>query len=595
MVGQTISQYRVEEELGRGGMGTVYRAYDLRLRREVALKLLYELVAGKRPFCGSGVALIGQMLNDRVSSLRTSIATVPAELSRIIEKLLEKDPEYRYQSVREVQLDLVNLARDLELGPAMPSVVAGRRAVAVLPLKLLTPSAEDEYLGVALADAIINRLSGSELLLRPTSAVQRYENQHVDPFRAGRELNVQTVVEGSIQKFGQRLRVHVQAWNVAEGTSCASAKYDSDVSDLFGLQDRIGEGLSRALGGRTPAQPKAAAPAQPVDTAAYQLFLRAVERLSRLNRWDTSMAIEMLESATKLDPGFADGWARLGEACLIMAVSFDPKPGWSQRADRAIKRALALDPANADAYSARGRLLWSPAKHFKHTLALRALDKALKLNPGCHQAQLWRGVILNHIGLFAEARAEFTSVLAVNPDDAYTLNQLAHMSAYLGNFGESDEYFARALTIDPSHLWANIFSVAPAMYAGDLKRAEEKIRIARQLAGNDQFVHAWEALLWAKRGEKHKALHFAGLALKDKRYLTYTHHAYHQLAAAYATLGKAEAAVSLIEKASRTGLPNYPLYRDDIHFQKLHRSQPFLKLMASLRRQWESHKRDIEA
>jgi eukaryotic-like serine/threonine-protein kinase len=761
MVGETISQYRVEEELGRGGMGVVYRAYDLRLRREVAIKLLaaeianqgqrrervlaearaasslnhpaivtiyevkeedgrvfivmellrgrtlrsivsgapndprtlsrigaqiadglaaahacglihgdikpenvivledgrvklldfglarhtiegantlssstittsavkscprggtlgymapeqllgqnidartdlfslgvvlYELAVGKHPFLRLSEPLVHQMLNATPVSPAASISAVPAEFSRIIDKLLEKEPERRYQSAREVRIDLINLGRDLELGPALPSAIAGRRSVAVLPLKLLTPSPEDQYLGVALADAIINRLSGTELLLRPTSAVQRYANQHADPFRAGRELNVQTVVEGSIQKFAQKLRVHIQAWNVADGTSCVSAKYDSDVSELFSLQDRIGEGLSRALGGRTPGEPRTLPPAARVNTAAYQLFLRAVERLSRLNRWDTSTAVEMLESATKLDPGFADAWARLAEACLLMAISFDPRPGWSRRADRAIRRALALDPANADAYSARGRLLWSPEKDFKHTLALRALNKALKLNPGCHQARLWRGVILNHIGFYAEARAEFASMLAVNPDDAYTLNQLAHMCAYLGNFSESEEYFARALTVDPSHLWANIFSVAPPMYSGDLDGAAERIRIARQVAGDDQFVHAWESLLWAKRGERRRALHFADLALKDKRYLTYTHHAYHQLAASYATLGKVEAAVALIEKASRTGLPSYPLYRDDIHFHGL-RNESFRRLIGSLERQWQSHKREID-
>jgi len=760
MVGQTISQYRVEEELGRGGMGVVYRAYDLRLRREVAIKLLaaeianhdhsrervlaearatsslnhpavvtiyevkeedgrvfivmellrgrtlrsivsgapndprslsrigaqiadglaaahacglihgdikpenvivledgrvklldfglacrmieantlssstitasgvqscprggtlaymapeqllgqtidartdlfslgvvlYELAVGKHPFLGSSEPLVHQMLNATPILSIASISTVPGELSRIIDKLLKKEPERRYQSAREVRIDLINLGRDLDLGPALPSAIAGRRSVAVLPLRLLTPSVEDQYLGVALADAIINRLSASELLLRPTSAVQRYANQPADPFRAGRELNVQTVVEGSIQKFADKVRVHVQAWNVADGTSCASAKFDSDISELFSLQDKIGEGLSRALGVSALGEPRTLPPVPRVNTAAYQLFLRAAERLSRLNRWDTSTAVEMLESATKLDPRFADAWARLAEACLLMAISFDPKPGWIRRADRAIRRALTLDPANADAHSARGRLLWSPEKDFKHTLALRALNKALKLNPGCHQARLWRGVILNHIGFYAEARAEFASMLAVNPDDAYTLNQLAHMCAYLGNYSEAEEYFARALIVDPSHHWANIFCVAPPMYSGDLERAAERIRIARQVAGDDQFVHAWESLLWAKRGERRKALHFADLALKDKRYLTYTHHAYHQLAASYATLGKAESAVVLIEKASRTGLPSYPLYRDDLHFHGL-RSESFRRLIANLERQWQSHKREIE-
>jgi serine/threonine protein kinase/Tfp pilus assembly protein PilF len=556
--------------------------------------MLHELAVGKRPF-PSPALLLAPMAHARPPLLADSAATIPAELTRIIGRLLEKEPDDRYQSAREVQLDLLNLARDLELGPMLPNAVAGRPAIAVLPLKLLTPSAEDQYLGAALADAVINRLSGSNLLVRPTSAVQRFANQPVDPFRAGRELNVQTVVEGSIQKFRQKLRVHVQAWSMSDGTSCASLKYESDISDLFGLQDQLGDGLSRALGVGASSQPRSSARAPSVNQGAYQLFLRAVERLSRLNRWDTSTAVEMLESATKLDPNFADAWARLAEACLLMAVSFDPKPVWSQRADRAVRRALALDASNADAYSARGRLLWSPARDFKHTLALRALDKALKLNPGCNQARLWRGVILNHIGLFDEARAEFAAALAVNPDDAYVLNQMAHMRAYQGNYAEADEYFARALSLDPSHLWANIFSVAPAIYSGNLERAEEKIRIARQIAGNDQFVHAWEALLWAKRGERRKARQFADLALKDKRYLTYTHHAYHQLAAAHATLGDLQRATALIEKASKTGLPNYPLYRDDLHFQGLHNDSGFLKLMASLKRQWEFHKREVES
>jgi len=511
--------------------------------------VLYELAGGKHPFLGSSASLIRQMLNARPASLAASIATVPAEFSRIVDKLLEKEPERRYQSAREVQIDLINLARDLELGPALPSAIAGRRSIAVVPLKLLTPSAEDQYL-VALADAIINRLSGSELLLRPTSAVQRYANEHADPFRAGRELNVQTIVEGSIQKFGQKLRVHVQAWNVADGTSCVSTKYDSHIFDLFGLQDKIGEGLSRALGARTPGQPRTFAPAAPVNTGAYQLFLRAVERLSRLNRWDTSTAVEMLESATKLDPGFADAWVRLAEACLVMAVSFDPKPGWSQRADRAVRRALALDPVNADAYSARGRLLWSPAKDFKHTLALRALNQALKLNPGCHQAQLWKAVILNHIGLFAEARAEFASVLAVNPDDAYTLNQLAHMSAYLGDYGEAEEYFARALTIDPSHLWGTS-SPSPLQCIRETWNALPKKYVlrGRSLGTISSFMpgnrcYGQNAAKGAKpcicrSGTKGQAL----LDLHSSRVSS--------TGGSYATLGKAEAAVGLIEKSKQ--------------------------------------------
>ncbi len=556
--------------------------------------VLYEMAAGRRPFPGpTATALMAQIQRETPPPLGT-IPGVPSELARVAHKLLEKQPDSRYQTAREVQVDLTNLLRDLELGPALPAAVAGKRAVAVLPFKLLTPNPEDDYLTVALADAVINQLgAGGELLVRPTSTIMRYAKQAADPLIAARELNVQVIVDGSIQKFGQKLRVHVQAWNAADGSTLLSAKHDAEMADLFGLQDRIADGLSRALGARAPAAAEAPAEPPTKNPVAYQLFLRAVERLSRLNRWDTTTAIEMLENATELDPHFADAWARLAEACLLMAISFDPKPRWLREAERAARRALAIDPGHADGHCARGRILWAPAKGFQHRAALRALRQALRLNPGCQQARIWASVVLQHVGLIEEATEEIKAVLATNPDDAYTLHNAAHVAHFAGNYQEAKEYFARALSLEPSHLWANIFLPASPLYAGELDLAEEKLRVARQVAPNDQLLTGTEALLWAKRGENRKAEQAAKRTLKDKRLLTYTHHAWHYVAAAYAVLGKPAQAVALLRKASVTGLPNYPGFRDDPHFQSLHNHPQFLRLMADLKREWEGYKREF--
>src|SRR5262249_55505788 len=156
-------------------------------------------------------------------------------LGAIVEKLLEKKPVDRYQSAAEVRTDLTNLSRDLELGTALMATVAGRRAVAVLPFHLLTPGGDDDYLGVALGEAVINQLGSSgDLIVRPISAVMRYGKQSVNPLLAARELNVQTIVDGSIQKVGRKIRVHVQAWNAGDGSAMLSAKHDADADDLFG-------------------------------------------------------------------------------------------------------------------------------------------------------------------------------------------------------------------------------------------------------------------------------------------------------------------------------------------------------------------------
>ena len=357
--------------------------------------ILYEFASLKRPFSGTTAAqLIAQILDDKTTPSEIVAQKVPLGLETIIFRLLRKLPEERYPSARELRLDLLNLLRELEMGDSAQVAVAGKKAVAVLPFKLLTPTAEDQYLGVALADAVIHALGTSgNLLVRPTSTVERYAKQTVDPLRAARELNVQIVAEGSIQKSGTRLRVHIQAWNVSEGTSLYSAKHDAEIDELFSLQDELSFKLAAALGlNQSNEKNRAATP--PTDNPhAYELFLRAADRLARLNRWDTRTAIEMLERAVQLDPGFPDAWARLSEACVLIGTTQEPNPRWLRRASEAIRKALALDRHNAEAHCARGRLLWTPAQKFQNRPALRALRDALHINPGCHAARIWQCLI----------------------------------------------------------------------------------------------------------------------------------------------------------------------------------------------------------
>lgn len=557
--------------------------------------VLYELAVGRRPFPGpTATALLAQILNDAPPPLSSVPSGVPAELARIVHKLLEKRPESRYQSAREVQVDLTNLVRDLELGAVLPTAVAGKRAVAVLPFKLLTPNPEDDYLSVALADAVISHLSASgELLVRPTSTVMRYAKQTADPLLAARELNVQVIVDGSIQKFGQRLRVHVQAWNAADGSTLLSAKHDAEMADLFGLQDNIADGLARTLGARAAAAPEAPAALPTTNPLAYELFLRAAERLTRLNRWDVRTAIEMLENAVKLDPSFADAWARLAEARLLMGVTFEPGPRWFRQAERAVRRALALDPANAEAQCARGRVLWTPTKGFQNRAGLHALGNALRLNPGCQPALIWQCLIFLHVGMHHEAKQGLTAALATNPDDAFTLVFTGQVAMYEGDYEEAYEYYDRALAVDRANLWGNLFFPIVPLYADQFERCEEKLRAGRQVVPGDSWLTSCEALLWAKRGERRKAEQTVERALRGGKPLLHLHHMFHTAAAVYALLERPAQAIGLLRKASRIGLPNYPVFRDDPHFASLRNHTQFLRLLADLKRGWESYKREF--
>ena len=557
--------------------------------------VLYELATSKRPFEGSSTThLIAQILDLNAAPPEIVGVRVPAAVEAIIFRLLRKPREERYPSARDLRLDLLNLLREMEMGESAQARISGKRAVAVLPFKLLTPNTEDEYLGVALAYAVIHALgTGGEVLVRPASAIERYAKQPVDPLRAARELNVQIVAQGSIQKSGTRLRVHIQAWDVNEGTALYSAKHDAEVHELFSLQDELSARLAGGLGlKRNDVVARTAVPPTK-NPHAYELFLRAADRLTRLNRWDTRTAIEMLERAIELDPKFPDAWARLAEACVLIGSTQEPHPRWLKRAGEAIQRALALDRHNAEAHCARGRLLWTPANKFKNRPALRALGEALHIDPGCHAARIWQCLILLHLGLHEEARSGLMDALAAQPDDAFTLTFIGQTAMYRCDFAEAREYNARALSVDVTHIWANGFSPNIALYEGKLNEAEEKIKLARLILSDDPWLVSCEALLWALRGERKRAQGLAHKSLRPGKAFLHTHHLWHTVAAAYAIVEKPAQAIALLRRAGAHGLPNYPAFRDDPLLKSLHSQPDFRSLLAKLKKEWDSYRRDF--
>jgi len=557
--------------------------------------ILYELATLRRPFTGTAAPqLIAQILDDNNEPPEIIAQKIPPGLEAIMFKLLRKLPEERYASARDLRFELVNLLRELEMGESAQARMAGKKAVAVLPFKLLTPNAEDEYLGVALADAVIHALgTGGDVLVRPTSAVERYAKQTVDPLRAARELNVQIVAQGSIQKSGTRLRVHIQAWNMSEGTTLYSAKHDAEIHELFSLQDQLSSALAASLGLKQSDEENRATTPPTDNPLAYELFLRAADRLARLNRWDTRTAIEMLERAVQLDPRFPDAWARLAEACVLIGSTQEPNPRWLRRASEAIRKALALDRHNAEAHCARGRLLWTPAQKFKNRPALRALREALHINPGCHAARVWQCLILLHLGLHDEARAGLMETLAAQPDDAFTLVFLGQTAMYRGDYAEAREYNARALSVDRAHIWANGFSPNVALYEGKLNEAEEKIKLARHVLADDPWLVSCEAVLWAQRGERKKAEALARKSLQPVKAFLHTHHLWHTAAAAYALIDEPSRAIALLRRAGAQGLPNYPAFRDDRLLKSLHTQKAFHGLLAKLKREWAGYRREF--
>jgi serine/threonine protein kinase/Tfp pilus assembly protein PilF len=547
--------------------------------------LLFELATGSRPFdAPSPAVLIEQILHQSAPDMTPSTDVLGEWLGRIVKRLLAKDPDARYQSAYEIQVELAVAEREFEVGPVISSVQGNRRSLGVLPFRLLTPDPASEFLSVALADALINQLSSyREIIVRSTNSILRYANRIVDPLLAARELNTHFCVEGSIQKVGSRIRVHVQVWDTSSRRSLSSAKHDADDSELFQLQDSLADNVASVLG--LALKPATGQPPPTNNPIAYELFLRAVASLSRYSRWEVHSAITLLEEAIRLDAQFADAWSQLADACMRMFTLFEPSEHWLRQAEHAVRRCLTVDPGNADGYCVHARIQWSPPR-FKIRDALRSITKSLRLNPGCRQAQFWQGMYLFHVGLHEEANRAIHAALAVNPEDPLAMMGIGHVAMYSWDFETAYKYHSRALATDPSHFYAALMFPAVPLYTGDLNDAENKIEFARQIAPGNPMVSSWEALLFAKRGDGERAEAALRSATRSKQLFTYSHHVAHTAAAALAILGKTDSAVTWLRRASQTGFPHYFVFRDDPHLTNLRDVPEYQKLLSALKRQW---------
>jgi tetratricopeptide (TPR) repeat protein len=300
----------------------------------------------------------------------------------------------------------------------------------------------------------------------------------------------------------------------------------------------------------------------------------------------------MLTEATRIDPKFADAWARLGEACALMQLSFEPGARWQNAAQHAVRRALALAPANAIAYAARGRLMFNPLAGFKLRAALKATTTALTIDPGCQSAWMWSGLIFQHLGFRDPARRHFMRVLASDPDNVGALTFLGQTYFVDGDYDGALEFTERALRLDRQGLYANLFLPAALLYQGRGADMLSAVKQAREHIGDDPVLRAYESLLHARDGRAARARTGVRKALAGKSYV-HAHHTAHIAGGAYALLGDRARSVALLRKAASSGYPCYTGFRDDPHLENLRQYAPFLRLLSAIKRECVRLERDF--
>ena len=545
--------------------------------------VLYESAIGRPPFeAASALGLMHQIATIDPEPPSVFRPDLQPEFVRLVMRCLAKDRSLRPDSAVELATELKSLTF-----PKRPRIHSRthRPSVAVVPLKVRGPAA-DQFLSISLAEALIHRLSSTDKLqVRPISSVIRYASDETDWAKVARELNVDLVVEGAVQIAGGKIRALVQVHRASDTNTLASLKQDGDSSDLFALQDRLADLVSDVFVPRQKDSAEARTPPTK-HPGAFELYLRAVDRQVHVDKFEMASAIELLTRATELDPGFADAWGLLAQACAQMGSHLDADPKWFELGEQAIARTLELDPVQCTALCARSMILWSNSRSFQNRAALRALNAAIKIDPARPTARHQRSAILWHLGFLDAAEHDAEELRSTNP--VLGLLHLGAIALQRGDFELSIESYSRVLEIEPGSVLSHVMAPIPILYAGHLEEARAAMEKARQMFPGESFGLGLEAIIAGIDGNTTRAEILADEAARSTHSFTHTHHTWHSCAAAYALSGKPEKAVHELERCAALGLPNYRLFEMDPYLRPLHNTPRFRDLMTSLRREHDS-------
>lgn len=333
-------------------------------------------------------------------------------------------------------------------------------SLAVLPFRPLSSDAKDEFLGLGLTDTLINRLSSvRQLNVRSTDAVRRYADRanradrEFSPLDAGRELQVEAVLEGNVRKAGDRIRLTARLLDVASGATLWAGEFDEQFTDIFAVEDRLSRNLTEALTLRLSTDELAQVEKHYTrDAEAYALYLNGRFSLNRFTEDGTKMAREYFRKAIERDPNYSQAYAGLAESFAFGEIGLPPEEAFPQ-AREAAARALALDSSLGAAHAVLaqveflGEWDWNGAEH--------EFQLALALTPNQPEIHHMYAHYLTAMNRLDEALSESRRFLELDPISPTPVQHLGWHYLYAHQFDKAVEQYKRVLSMDPNYTEAH--------------------------------------------------------------------------------------------------------------------------------------------
>src|SRR5689334_22509961 len=496
------------------------------------------------------------------------VALVNAALGRIepaldlLERALEMKDAWILWTAVDPDLDSLhghprfdNLLRKLNHRlaalPALPiESHLGQESIAVLPFKVLTSQTEntgDEYLGIGLADALITRLSNvRRLVVRPTSSVLRYRGVTVDPLVAGRDLHVDYVIDGSLRRVGERLRVTAQLMDVSEGVTRWADQFDEQSMDVLQIEDSISERVTRALLPQLTGDEKVQLSKRGTENPeAFESYLRGRYYWSTYTESGLARAIECYNKAIRLDPDYALAYTGIADYYNWLGVfGVRPFKECSEAAKQAAQKAVDLDPGAAEAHSALG--FATMTRDFDWSVAEAHHRRAIEINPNYATGHHWYGFHLQMTGRFEEGLREILRARELDPLSPSVVQGLGWCYYQARKFNESVVTYENFLEVAPD------VTLGFALVSWTLRaigRFDEAVSVAEkalQLSGGGQLFVSSLGAAYAAAGR----IENARAALKEMNEMSArTYVSPYHTASVHVYLGEHDRALALLHEA----------------------------------------------
>ena len=449
--------------------------------------VLYEMITGHAPFkADSEAATLHAITNTKPELLTRFRREIPLQLQIIIDKALDKDVNTRYQHGDEIAADLTKMRKELahaETVIASRPTIPAKPSVAVLYLQNFSENRDDEYFAAGLTEDITTHLSKlSNLLVTSRSDVEQFKGKPVSIKDVAEKLRVSHVLEGSVRKYGSKIRVTCQLIKASDGYHVWADSYDRQLEDLFDIQTDVAKSVAQALRVTLiPDELERVEKKPTLSVQAYSYYLQGREYFfgGAFSQGNLLRAADAFEKALEIDPEFAMAYAGLSDIYISYVLySIDPKRSWLEKAERATTRALALDPNLAEAHRSRARIFDTTDQIDK---AIQQVEEAVRINPNYGEAWRLLGQYYTSTGQHSRAEDALTKALKVKPTESTLFEAIIDLYASWGKVERVREYFDTALRIGPDN--GHTFSAMVNFYLlqGEFENAARAARRSLEL------------------------------------------------------------------------------------------------------------------